>query len=228
MSSTHCRLCQTATPNLVNLDPGFKKSLENSGVANPAPDAICGHCFKEWKRKISSGVKVTAEKEARKHLASDLWKNRLQFVKQARNLFNSNLFAEAASSYEKYIKVLEVAFNSKLAGMKPAHFVEKPKEVGLLCSVFWDLMVIYDADVSLHPKQLIVSRKLAEFCKYSKVYSSLIRRAELEYRRAKNPAAFKLFLDSCNVKIGRCFVANAPKIEKTFPNSIARGRLPTG
>jgi len=209
MSLNYCRLCQTSTPNMVNLDAGFKKSLENAGVANPAPDALCNNCFGLWKRKISSGAKVIAEKEARKHLASDLWRNRLQFVREARKLFNNNMYAESAASYEKYLKVLEVAFNTKVAGMKPSHFVEKPKEVGLLCSVFWDLMVIYDADPAFHSKQMALSKKLSEFCRYSKVYSSLVRKAELKFWKAKNPDAFRLFLDANNVRIGRCFIANA-------------------
>lgn len=209
MSTPVCSLCQTPTPNLVVLDPGIKKAIESSGIARPAPAEICGSCFKNWKQKVSAGAKVVAAKEAHNDLATDLWRNRLQFVKEARNYFNKNLFPEAAASYEKYLKVLEVAFNDSLAQLTPSHFVEKPKEVGLLCSVFWDLMLIYDHHPTLYDKQILFSKKLSEFCKYSKVYSNLIRRAEIEYRKANNPDAFRLFLESCDVSVGRCFVANA-------------------
>jgi len=204
----NCKLCGTATPNLNPVPSGLRLGMQKEGMTEP-PTEICTKCLRDWRKKISKGVQISAQQEVKKNHKTDLWRNRLKFVKQARSLFTNKLYQEAALSYEKYLKVLAIVHDMKGKTLEPALFKDNPKEITLICSVYWDLMLIYDADPKLFEKQAKIGESLAEFAKYSPILSTLIRKADIERRRGKNRQVYKDFMKACGAKVSRCFIASA-------------------
>ena len=202
-----CPLCGTDTPNLTKIDSGLRLGMQEAGETS-IPDEMCGNCLKDWRKKVSKGVQLKAIQKIKDNHKQDLWKSRIRLIKHARSLFNNKVYGESAITYEKYLKVLEVVYGVDRASLKPSLFQERPKEITIICSVLWDLMLIYDAHQKYKTRQEEAAKKLSEFVKYSPLYSNIVRKAEKEFRRAKNPQAFRNFLKACNATISRCFIAS--------------------
>lgn len=204
----NCPVCGAQTPNLTKVDSGMKLHLQEQGHPS-VPDEVCSSCLKNFRKSISKGTQLRAKEEAKASLKQELWKNRISLIKQGKHFLSHNDLADAAISLEKYLKILEVVYGVDRSKFEPKLFHDRPKEITLLCSVFWDLMLIYDAHPKYKPKQEMMATKLADFLRFSPLYSNIIRKAEKEIRKANNPAAYKLLLKLCNVQASRCFIATA-------------------
>ena len=204
----NCPVCGAQTPNLSKIDTGLKLHLQEQGQTN-IPDEACSSCLKNFRRTVSKGSQLRAKEEAKASLKQELWKNRIGLIKHGKHLLAHNDLAEAAVSFEKYLKILEVVYGVGREKFEPKLFRDRPKEITIICSVFWDLMLIYDAHIKYKSKQELMAKKLADFLRFSPLFASIIRKAEKEMRKAKNPAAYKLLLKLCNVQASRCFIATA-------------------
>lgn len=204
----NCPVCGAQTPNLTKVDSGLKLHLQEQGHPS-VPDEVCSSCLKNFRKSISKGTQLRAKEEAKASLKQELWKNRIGLIKQGKHFLSHNDLADAAISLEKYLKILEVVYGVDRSKFEPKLFHDRPKEITLICSVFWDLMLIYDAHPKYKSKQELMAKKLADFLRFSPLYSNIVRKAEKEVRKAKNPAAYKLLLKLCNVQASRCFIATA-------------------
>src|SRR5690606_19768165 len=97
-------------------------------------------------KNVSKGVKLLAEKKARQQNKVMLWKNRVNLVKQARQLMEAKAFSDAAVAYEKYFRVIEMVYDLKPGELHPKVFNSsiRSKELTLITSILWDLLRIYD------------------------------------------------------------------------------------
>lgn len=140
-----------------------------------------------------------------------LWKSRVNLVKQARALMGAKAFSDAAVVYEKYIRILEVIFDSGQGGLKAEHFKDsaRTQELTVLASVYWDLIRIYDTSPKYGERMRQAATKLGQLLKYTPLYPDIVRKAEAFQRTANNPAIVKNFLKSATETKGKCFVATA-------------------
>lgn len=217
---TTCQKCGANDPNLTPIESGLRLALSKSGVTE-IPQHVCSPCLKELRKSASQGAQLQAKQEAKSKQKGDLWRNRTQFVRQGRLFLNRAEYAEAAVAYEKYLKVVQVVTQKDRKDLDPKQFNEHPKEITIIASVLWDLMLIYDSHLKFLSRQQETAEILARFLRFSPVYNSIIRKAEKEVRKARNPAAFKLLLRLCDVQSARCFIANATFETRTDPTVVS-------
>ena len=211
MSDTTCPNCGSPTTRLIPVETGMRVALESTGQANNLPDAVCENCFDSLSNNISRGVKLRMEEEAKQKNKVMLWKSRVNLVKRGRQLMIQKAFAEAAISYEKYLRVLEMIYEVEKDQLSPDIFSKstRSKELTVIVSVYWDLVRIYDAHprYSQHFKKSL--EKLTLFAGYSSIYPDIVKKAEIFSRKAKNAAPIRQFIKKSRKSSGRCFIATA-------------------
>lgn len=217
---TTCQKCGKNDPNLTKVDSGLRLTLTKL-TSTEVPDLVCSGCLKSLKKSASHGAQLQAKEEAKVEQKSDLWKSRLGLVRQGRMFLKSESYAEAAVCYEKYLKVVSIVSEKESKKeLDPKLFNENPKELTILSSVLWDLMLIYDSHPKFNSKQMEAAELLAKFLRFSPIYTSVIRKAEIQFSKAKNPPAFKHLLKLCDVQASRCFIANSAFETRTHPTVI--------
>ena len=207
VAETTCPVCGKQTPNLNQVDSGLRLTLQKTG--QEVPEIACLDCLKSMKKSASAGTQLIAKEEALSERKQSLWENRIKLIKQGRMMMGRKDYAEAAICYEKYLKILELVIGSDRENLDPQQFSDRPKEITIICSVLWDLMLIYDASPKYSSKQLKVATTLAKFLRFTPIYSSVIRKAEKEMRVAKNAANYRHLLKMLNVNATRCFIATS-------------------
>lgn len=183
--------------------------MTDDGKSNDVPSTITGR---------STGYLVALEK-AKEERKIKLWHNRIAFLKKGNALMQSKLFGEAAVTYEKYLKILEMVYDTKAGELKPEQFKDTARtaELPVITSVYWDLLRIYDTSPSCYDRQRRAAAQLAKFATMTPLYADIVKKAEVFQRQCKNPAAIKLFLDNSAKKRPKCFIATA-----AFETPLAR------
>lgn len=189
----------------------MKVALSATGMGANVPTFVCQNCFTELSSRVSQGMRLRLEKEAREKNKLMLWKSRVNLIKQARGRMSAKAYSEAAVAYEKYLRVLEMVYNVERGQLTPAVFSasRRSKELTVITSVYWDLMRIYDTSPRYGERMAQSAAKLAQFLPLSPIYPDVIKKAELFGRSARNPAVVKSFLKACRSGRGRCFIATA-------------------
>lgn len=177
------------------------------------PGQVCVGCINELQRiaAASSGGVLMAQERAKEQHRLQLWKNRVQLIKQARTCMNQKMYSEAAAAYEKYIKIMEIVFDCKKGELKPELFKESARhtELTVVASVYWDLLRIYDMNERYAERQNHCAKQLASFIRFTPIYPDIIRKADIFQRSAKNPAVVKQFLKMSSESRPRCFIATS-------------------
>jgi hypothetical protein len=206
-----CPYCHDSVPSLVKIEAGMKLRLQQHAKINPAPDQVCDGCFKMMARMVSKGAALRQEQQSKEQNRLMLWKNRVGLVKQAKTFINQKNFSEAAISFEKYLRVLELVYDVKPGQLKPDLFKGevKSQEMTVITSVYWDLMRVYDTNPRYTDRQNKAAEKLAEFARFTPIFPHIMRKAEVQTRSAKHPDAFKRFIKLSNSRRPRCFIATA-------------------
>ncbi|MFN9065841.1 MAG: CFI-box-CTERM domain-containing protein [Bdellovibrionales bacterium] len=125
---------------------------------------------------------------------------------------SQKMYSEAAVSYEKYLKILEIVFGvEKGQSLTPEKFKDsaRTEELTIVASVYWDLLRIYDTSDKYGERQQQAARQLATFIKFTPIFPDIIKRAESFVKKAKHPAAIKSFLKMASAERPRCFIASA-------------------
>lgn len=222
MTQTTCPNCGSPTTQLLPIQTGMRVALESTGQAKGLPNAVCDACYDSLSNNISKGIKLRIEDEAKQKNRVMLWKSRVNLVKRGRQLMSQKAFAEAAVSYEKYLRVLEMIYEVEKNALTPAIFSKstRSKELTVIVSVYWDLVRIYDA----HPRYLENFKKslekLTEFAGYSSIYPDIVKKAELFSRKAKNSGLIRNFIKRSRKSSGRCFIATAVYGSSFHPSVI--------
>lgn len=206
-----CPRCGIQVTELHSVPADLVMKMQAAGT--PIPSDVCVGCMTEIQRLVaaSSGGVLMAQERAKEQHRLQLWNSRVQLVKQARSFMTQKKYAEAAGSYEKYIKIMEIVFECKKGELKPELFKESARhtELTVVASVYWDLLRIYDMSDRYADRQANCARQLASFIRFTPIYPDIIRKAEIFLRTAKNPAVIKQFLKISSESRPRCFIATA-------------------
>jgi hypothetical protein len=206
-----CPYCHDTVPSLVKIEAGMRLRLQQNAKVSTVPETVCDGCYAMLSKLVSKGAALRAEAAAKEQNRLMLWRNRVGLIKQAKmNLAHKN-FAEAAVSFEKYLRVLEIVHDLKPGGLKPELFrgASKSQELTVITSVYWDLMRVYDTSSNYADRQTKAAEKLAEFARFTPIYGHIMRKAETQSRIAKNQGAYRHFLKLSNAKRPRCFIATS-------------------
>lgn len=211
MSQQPCPRCGTPTTEFQGLDNALIEKIREAGNNEQLPPQVCGNCFTQLAGGIARGSILVAREKAKDQKKLMLWKNRVNLIKKARQYMQEKKFSDAAVAYEKYIKVLEVVFETKSGGLTPEQFKDsaRTQELTVVASVYWDLMRIYDTSPKYGERQGVAAQKLAQFLKYTPIFPDIIRKAESFQKTAKNPAVVRNFLKLSSENKGRCFIATS-------------------
>lgn len=206
-----CPRCGKETEDLLPVKTGMKIALKTTQPGESSASSVCANCYEDLSGKVSQGVKLRMEQETREKNKMMMWKNRVNLIKQARQQMQQRSYSNAAVSYEKYLRVLEIVYNKKKGELSPSIFnnSKHSKELTVVASVYWDLMRIYDTNPRYLQRMKESADKLAEFLAYSTIYPDIVKKAEAFARTAKNPNIVRDFMRKTKTKHPRCFIATA-------------------
>lgn len=215
-----CPRCGIQVNELHALNPEVISKVQAAGETNLPPE-MCAGCVSDLTRTAanSSGGVLMAHERAKEQHRLQLWKSRVNLIKKARMAMSQKLYAEAAVSYEKYLKILELVFEVKKGErLRPEAFKESARttELTVVASVYWDLMRIYDTHEKYAERMSGSAKQLALFIQFTPIYPDIIRKAETFQKTAKNPQIVKQFLKMSDKERPRCFIATA-----AFDNPLA-------
>ena len=210
-SAETCPRCGSGVPHLVPVDAGLKLRLQESGEDSNVPDQVCIKCFNELRKVSSHGAKLRAQAKQREEQRMRLWNARVGLIKSAREQMKNKGYSDAAVTYEKYIKSLEIVFDAKPGMLSPDNFKQKAhqKELTVITSVYWDLVCIYDTSPRYGSRMHKAADKLAEFARFTPIYPSIIKKAQSFQRKCNNPRVIKRFLKNADSSRPTCFIATA-------------------
>lgn len=187
------------------------------------PSEVCANCFNQLAGSIARGSVLLAREKAKEQRKLMLWKSRVALIKKARNCMQEKAFSDAAVSYEKYMRVLEVVFDAKPGELSPEHFKDsaRTQELTVVASALWDLMRIYDTSEKYGDRMKATATKLSAFLRFTPIYPDIMRKAEAFSKTCKNTPVLKAFLKSASESKGRCFIATSA-FESPWAPEVAR------
>lgn len=208
-----CERCGNESDQFANVEAGMRLAIKASPdqVAEALPSQVCKNCYAELSSQVSRGAKLRIEQQAREKNKQMLWKSRVNLIKQARNKMTQKSYSEAAVSYEKYLRVLEMAYEKKKGGLSPDVFgkTTKSKEITVVTSCYWDLMRIYDSHPNYRQKMAMAADKLKDFLPYSRIYPDISRKAQTFLGSSNNKDIVRKFLSDIRAGKPKCFIATA-------------------
>lgn len=207
-----CPRCGLQVTELHPADPDLIMKVQATGES--LPPQLCAGCLSDLKNTLanSSGGVLMAQERAKEQHRLQLWKSRVALIKKARLCMSQKMYSEAAVSYEKYIRILEIVFDVKKGEkLTPELFKDSARttELTVVASVFWDLVRIYDTHEKYAERQMNAARQLAVFIRFTPIYPDIIKKAESFARTARNTQAIKQFLKMSAEQRPRCFIATA-------------------
>jgi hypothetical protein len=209
----NCPRCSSPTTSLVSVDTAMRLILKASDpdAESTLPNEVCKACYSQLTAMVSQGAKLRLEQQAREKNKHMMWKSRVNLVKQARQYMQQKAFSEAAVTYEKYIRVLEIAYDLKPGELGPDVFGKsaKSKELTVIATTYWDLFRIYDTNPNYRDRMMNAGNKLALFLPFSPIFPDVIKKAQTFQNSAKNPDLVRSFLKSVKANSSRCFVVTA-------------------
>ena len=211
--SVTCPRCENKFPELIKIDPGMRLRLQETNNESHQLAEVCNGCFDQLKEEINQGAKLIAEENQKEQNKKMLWKNRVGYVKEARERMNLRSFAEAAVLYEKYLRAVEIVHDIPAGQLDPMIFNApgKSSELTILCTVYWDLFKIYDTSDKYLSRQELVGQHLLNIVPYSNVQGDLLKKAERFVREARDTDNARKFLIKLREATGAsgCFIATA-------------------
>ncbi len=209
---TKCPQCGLEVPEIIPIDMDLRGRIKKLDPNYPLMDEICRNCMADVRKKASgSGGVLMAQQRAKEDRKKKLWQARVSLVKKGHTLMASSLFSEAAVSYEKYIKLLEIVFDAQPGQLTPEALKEAARtaELTVIAGVYWDLIRIYDTSDKYGDRQKQAARQLAKFVPYTPIFPDLIKKAQVFAKNARHPEVIKSFLSGAKKKRTRCFIATA-------------------
>jgi hypothetical protein len=156
--------------------------------------------------------RVRAEKERQREEGKKiLWNSRVALIKKGQTYIQNNLYGEAAVTYEKYLKILEIIYECGHNGLTPEMLKEsgRTNELSIIAGIYWDLVRIYDSNVAYLPRQKRAAEKLAKFALFTPLFHDIIKKANQFAKTAKQPEVIKIFVTSASKQKPRCFIATS-------------------
>jgi hypothetical protein len=169
----------------------------------------------------ASGVLI-AQERAKEVKKKRLWQNRVPLVRHGHNMMKKKRFSEAAVSYEKYIRLIEVVYECGPGKLTPSMLKDSARtaELTVLTGVYWDLVRIYDSSDKYSTRQKNCAKQLGNFASYTPIFLDLIRKAEVFMKQSRHPEIIKGLLAACKAKKGKCFIATSAFETQMAPEVI--------
>jgi len=207
-----CPRCGIQVTELHNVTPDLMAKMAAAGETLP-PQA-CAGCISDLQRNAvaSSGGVLMAQERAKDQHRLQLWKSRVMLIKKARLMMTQKNYADAAVNYEKYLRILEIVFDTKKGSrLRPEVFKDSARttELTVVASVYWDLLRIYDTNDKYHDRMQVTASQLALFVQFTPIFPDIIRKAESFTKTAKHPHIVKQFLKQSSQHRPRCFIATS-------------------
>jgi len=212
-----CPSCSLEVPEVYPVELDLRERILKLDPGLELNEELCKSCINDLRKKaFSASGKLMAQDRAAGDRKKRLWQSRIPLIKKGHALMSNKLYTEAAISYEKYIKVLELAFSCKPGDLTPESLKESAKtaELTVIVGVYWDLLRIYDSNDKYSDRQKHVATQLAKFINYTPIYPDIMKKALIFVSQARHPEIVKTFITLSKKKRTRCFVAtsafNAP------------------
>lgn len=140
-----------------------------------------------------------------------LWNHRVVLIKKGHLLIKNDLFGEAALVYEKYIRILELIYDTKPNGLTPEMLKESARttELSVLAGIYWDLVRIYDTNDKYLDRQKMAAEKLSRFAVYTPLFNDFMKKAQAFQKQSRHPEVIKNMLAQAGHSKSRCFIATA-------------------
>lgn len=215
-----CPQCTLEVPEVYPVDLDLREKLKKVDPSFQAGIEICKSCLVDVrKRALGSGGVLLAQERARDDRKKKMWTSRVALVKQGNSLMQNKLYNEAAVSYEKYLRLLELVFDCKTGQLNPESLKESAKtaELTIIVGVYWDLLRIYDSSEQFADRQRHAANQLAKFINYTPAFPDIMKKADAFVRSARNPDVVKSFINQARKKRARCFIATSAF---EMPNSL--------
>lgn len=207
-----CPQCHLKVPEISFISGSLREKIKRVDPSFHVAEKICTPCQNSLMRQATSadGVLVAQEraKEVRK---KRMWQNRVPLVKHGHTMMKRKRFSEAAVSYEKYIRLIEVVFDCKPGTLTPEMLKDAARtaELTVITGVYWDLVRIYDSSDKYTKRQKGAAAQLAKFASFTPVFIDLIHKAEAFQKQCRHPEVIKTFIADCQKKRTRCFIATS-------------------
>lgn len=208
----NCPSCGLEVPEIFPIDLDLRDKLKQADPSYPVGEEICKSCIVDLRKKAyGSGGVLLMQERAKDERKKKLWGSRVALVKQGNALMNGKLLNEAAVSYEKYLRMLELVFDCKTGQLSPESLKESAKtaELTIIAGVYWDLLRIYDSSDQFADRQRHAASQLAKFINYTPVYSDIMKKANVFIKTARNPDVVRYFIGQAKKKRTRCFIATS-------------------
>lgn len=207
-----CPNCSLNVPEIYPVEAALRERIRKLDPGFDVKDQICKSCMNDLRKKAyGSGGMLLAQERASGERKKRLWQSRVSLVKKGHALMSNKLYSEAAVSYEKYLKVLELVFDCKPGHLTPESLKESAKtaELTIIVGAYWDLLRIYDASDQYSKRQKHAALQLAKFINYTPIYPDIMKKAAVYVKQAKHPEIVKTFISNAKKKRTRCFVATS-------------------
>ncbi len=207
-----CPNCSLNVPEIYPVELALRERIRKLDPAFRITDQMCKSCVNDLRKKaFGSGGVLLAQERASGERKKKLWQSRVSLVKKGHALMANRLYSEAAISYEKYIKLLELVFDCKPGQLTPESLKESAKtaELTVICGVYWDLLRIYDSSDQYLDRQKKAAHQLGKFINYTPIFPDIMKKAQVFLKQAKHPDVVKTFISIAKKKRTRCFVATA-------------------
>lgn len=159
------------------------------------------------KKKDSKDLKDDRKREQ----VVELYRTRLTHLKRAQVFVKEDRMAQAVDSYNKYLGILALYFDTTEDRLSPSLFdAEKDMtELLLISHAYWDLAKAYDRSPNLQRDCLRCLDQFTKFSigfKYQHVNAQIIRKFNNK-KQAHNPKAFEASYNKIQISAKRCYVA---------------------
>lgn len=168
-------------------------------------------------RSSNSRLSVIEQAEHMRRLK--MWEMRMAFIHNGRRFMQVKQYRDAAVSYEKYIRTLEIIFKVPPGTLNPEVFKENSRtaEMSVLAGAYWDLIRIYDSNTQYSDRQEKYAQQLIKFSPVTPVHNEIVNKAQVFIKTARNPDKIKIFLSGVG-KGSRCFIATAAYSSSIHPD----------
>ncbi|AGH94359.1 CFI-box-CTERM domain-containing protein [Pseudobdellovibrio exovorus] len=207
-----CPQCNLDVSDLLPIEPQLRERISELDPEFRLPDEICRSCMSSLRKKaFGPGGILMAQERANSERKGKLWQSRIALVKKGHSLMANNMYSEAAMTYEKYLRLLEIVFDCKTGQLTPEALKEAAKtaELTVIAGVYWDLLRIYDSSEKYTDRQKHSAVQLAKFINYTPVFPDIMKKAEAFLKQAKHPDIVKIFMTNAKKQRARCFIATS-------------------
>jgi hypothetical protein len=210
MSEVVCPRCGAITTSLIDVDAERMTKI-SAATGESVPSQVCSKCMELLTGGTSQGSLLMMQEKNKEKRKLMLWKSRVSLIRKARFYMRDKMFSDAASTYEKYLKVLETVYDCGPGELNPEMFKDsaRTQELTVVASVYWDLIRIYDTNEKYLERMVLACDKLAMFLKLTPIYPDIMKKAEIFAATARNQSVIKDFLKKAEQARGRCFIATS-------------------